>query len=100
MNVFLALTLKNKVNLTDIPIEEYTEAYIDLLHRYQLYSQATRLMHISSIKSIRDMNGENSTFYASCYNCATPVSVGLSTRVMCAKCDTVMIKCSYWYCAV
>lgn len=56
MCVFLYLVLRNVMDLSCLPLELYTSAYIDLLHRFKLWPQATRIMHECNVQSIRAMN--------------------------------------------
>jgi hypothetical protein len=96
MNVFLILTLNQKEDLTHYPLEEYLEAYIELLQHYQLFSQATRIMNSCREPSIKNLNSQNTTFYTSCYSCTTSISVNSPTPSKCPKCSTPLTKCSFW----
>jgi hypothetical protein len=96
MCVLLILTLKQEEDFANYPLQDYMEAYIDLLHRYQLFAQATTMMNACEVAAIKDWNSQNTTFYTSCHSCTTSNTTNIPTPSKCPKCSTPLTKCSFW----
>ncbi|XP_053659175.1 GATOR complex protein WDR24 [Anopheles marshallii] len=73
--------------------ENWLLSYIELLHRHQLWNEATQMINISWIRSVLEMNQQSTTMYTSCGQCSKQLvsSVGW----YCSRCKSAQTsKCS------
>lgn len=62
MCVTLYLVLENFLDIDDDRIEDWFTAYIELLHRFKLWSTATAVIKACRIQSIRERNEVTKVF--------------------------------------
>lgn len=61
MTTFIALLLGSKVQIDQNLAELYTRSYLELLHRFELWPEGTRLINMSKIESVSQLNEVKST---------------------------------------
>jgi hypothetical protein len=66
MLVFLTIILEKTIDLTNFSLELYFHSYLEQLHRFKLYPQATKITHHTNIDSIKEINQEHTLLQTSC----------------------------------
>lgn len=62
-----------------LPIDELTHeawllSYVELLHRHQLWSEATEVINLAWIHSVRELNQQSTTLHTNCGDCGKPMN--------------------------
>lgn len=71
--------------------ESWLLNYIELLHRHQLFNEATEIINMSWIRSVCELNEQSTTMHTNCGDCSKPLSSGW----YCNKCKSAQSsKCS------
>ncbi|KAI9143812.1 WD40-repeat-containing domain protein, partial [Paraphysoderma sedebokerense] len=74
--------------------EQWFSSYIDLLHRFKLWSTAAAVMSSCTIASVRAYNQESTTIYTTCNNCFKPLMNSKGSYWYCEKCTKLLNTCS------
>uniref|UniRef100_A0A182SMJ3 WD repeat-containing protein 24 n=1 Tax=Anopheles maculatus TaxID=74869 RepID=A0A182SMJ3_9DIPT len=73
--------------------ENWLLSYIELLHRHQLWNEATQVINISWIRSVLEMNQQSTTMYTSCGQCSKQLVNSMGWY--CSRCKSAQSsKCS------
>ncbi|XP_035919644.1 GATOR complex protein WDR24 [Anopheles stephensi] len=73
--------------------ENWLLSYIELLHRHQLWNEATQVINISWIRSVMELNQQSTTMYTSCGQCSKQLVS--ATGWYCSRCKSAQSsKCS------
>ncbi|KXJ67822.1 GATOR2 complex protein WDR24 [Aedes albopictus] len=73
--------------------ENWLLSYVELLHRHQLWNEATQIINLSWIRSVSDMNQQSTTMHTNCGDCGRPLLNAVGWY--CGKCRSVQSsKCS------
>ena len=94
MAVYLCLTVRNTIDLSDLPLEQYFEAAIELLRQMQLDTEATEMIRISMIDSIQQVQ-DNTFISLSCDNCKNQLLLPSKRRGRCQDCLNSVFRCSF-----
>lgn len=65
--------------------ESWLLSYIELLHRQQMWSEATEIINMSWIYSVRELNQQSTTMHTNCGECGKPMS---NAGWYCGKCKS------------
>ena len=60
--------------IDDLTLELWFQSYIDLLHRFQLYNNASQLIKMCPITSIQNMSLQSTTILSNCAKCSKALS--------------------------
>ncbi|KJE91137.1 WD repeat domain-containing protein [Capsaspora owczarzaki ATCC 30864] len=71
--------------------EQWYIAYIDLLHRFELYSIAADVMRSSTNTTVQGLNQDTTTVHTSCSNCKKPL---FKSGWVCDRCLKLTNSCS------
>jgi len=92
--VAMALVLQGHLQLDKKTMTQWFLSYIELLHRFQLWSVANSIIRICPIDDIRAINQKSTTVHTSCPTCGRPLfKVGWA----CEHCNKPTNTCSVWY---
>ena len=95
MNVFLCQTLRNQIDIPHDTLLLYTHAYLDLLWKFQLWSEAIELIKDSNLEPISVLNQNSTTIHRCCYTCTTPILVTKSNHSShCENCKKLIGGCA------
>lgn len=73
--------------------EHWFQSYVDQLHRYQMWNEACKVMNLSWLRSIRELNQKSTAVHTNCGDCGRPL--GGSVGWYCQKCKSMRLaKCS------
>lgn len=65
--------------------ESWLLSYIELLHRQQMWNEATEIINMSWIYSVRELNQQSTTMHTNCGDCGKPMA---SAGWYCSKCKS------------
>ncbi|XP_068715424.1 GATOR2 complex protein WDR24-like isoform X3 [Montipora capricornis] len=71
--------------------EQWVMSYIDLLGRLQLWSVATQIIQLSSLRAISSLNQASTTVYTMCGRCSKPLT---KSGWYCERCRSLVAPCS------
>ena len=69
MCVTISLVLRDFITISESQLEQWTYSYLDLLHRFKLWTVSARIIRDSPIPKIRSLNQESTFIHTACYNC-------------------------------
>jgi len=93
MCVTLSLVLKKFHVTDDQQEEEWFRAYLDLLHRFKMWSVATEIINACRAESVLDLNRVATSFMVNCNNCFKGVANPKGSWV-CDRCHKLLNPCS------
>ncbi|KAI8076853.1 WD40-repeat-containing domain protein [Halteromyces radiatus] len=94
MCVTLYLVLQKYIHVDDDRLEAWFNAYIDLLHRFKLWSAATAIINACKIPRIQERNQMATTINIACSNCFKLVLGTNQGAWACDKCHRLLNPCS------
>ncbi|KAJ3415795.1 hypothetical protein HDV05_004067 [Chytridiales sp. JEL 0842] len=100
MCVTMALVFRGVDGLLDVvtdkdSLELWFWSYIDLLHRFELWTVATHILLESGIPSVQGRNQESTTIHTSCGNCGKGIPTTTLTGWMCDRCKELIPPCAF-----
>lgn len=73
--------------------ESWLQSYVEMLHRHQLWNEATVIINQSWIRSVRELNQQSTTMHTNCGGCGRPLLGAVGWY--CTKCkSSESSKCS------
>ncbi|XP_058130131.1 GATOR complex protein WDR24 [Anopheles ziemanni] len=84
---------RHSLQIDECVQENWLLSYIELLHRHQLWNEATQVINLSWIRSVSELNQQSTTMYTNCGQCSKQLlnSVGW----YCSRCKSAQSsKCS------
>ncbi|KAI8334412.1 WD40-repeat-containing domain protein [Chlamydoabsidia padenii] len=94
MCVSLYLVLQKYIRVSDERLENWFDSYIDLLHRFKLWSAATAIINACKIPRIQERNQMATTINIACSNCFKLVLGTSQGAWACDKCHRLLNPCS------
>ncbi|CAO3626457.1 unnamed protein product [Cunninghamella blakesleeana] len=94
MCVTLYLVLEKYIHMDEYRLQDWFNSYIDLLHRFKLWTAATSIIKSSNIPSIQERNQMATTINIACNNCFKLVSGTVNGAWACDKCHRLLNSCS------
>ncbi|KAI9245706.1 WD40-repeat-containing domain protein [Phascolomyces articulosus] len=94
MCVTLYLVLRHHIQVNADRLEDWFAAYIDLLHRFKLWTTATAVINACPIVRIRERNENATTINIACNNCFKLVMGTPQGAWACDKCHRLLNPCS------
>ncbi|KAI9257798.1 WD40-repeat-containing domain protein [Helicostylum pulchrum] len=94
MCVTLYLVLEKYLNIDNDRIEDWFTAYIDLLHRFKLWSTATAIIKACKVQNVRERNENATTINIACNTCFKLVNGTSSGSWACDKCHKLLNSCT------
>ncbi|KAG2220306.1 hypothetical protein INT45_009939 [Circinella minor] len=94
MCVTLYLVLRHHIQVNSNRLEDWFSAYIDLLHRFKLWTTATAVINACPIARIRERNENATTINIACNNCFKLVMGTTQGAWACDKCHRLLNPCS------
>ena len=93
MAVHIILTVRDILDISSLPLEQYFDAYIEQLRQLQLHTEATTILHLSKLDSVQQ--SQDNTFTSlSCDNCGDQILVPSKKRGKCNNCLRLVFQCS------
>ncbi|TPX55140.1 hypothetical protein PhCBS80983_g05561 [Powellomyces hirtus] len=96
MCVSIILVLGDLIRVDEKMEELWFWSYIDLLHRFKLWSPATAVIRAARIPSVRARNQESTTIHTICNHCSKPMltSTPGAPNWACEHCGRLVNPCS------
>ncbi|ORZ13986.1 WD40-repeat-containing domain protein [Absidia repens] len=94
MCVTLYLVLQSYIRINDERLEDWFSSYIDMLHRFKLWSAATAIINACKIPRIQERNQMATTINIACNNCFKLVLGTTQGAWACDKCHRLLNPCS------
>ncbi|KAI8887732.1 WD40 repeat-like protein [Backusella circina FSU 941] len=94
MCVTLYLVLEKYLTVDNDRLEDWFNAYIDLLHRFKLWSTATAVIKACKIQSVRERNESATTINVACNTCFKLVMASSGGSWACDKCHRLLNPCT------
>ncbi|KAL9547640.1 hypothetical protein PS6_007035 [Mucor atramentarius] len=94
MCVTLYLVLEKYLNIDNERIEDWFTAYIELLHRFKLWSTATAIIKACKVQNVRERNENATTVNIACNTCFKLVNGTTGGSWACDKCHRLLNPCS------
>ncbi|KAG2203871.1 hypothetical protein INT46_001123 [Mucor plumbeus] len=94
MCVTLYLVLEKYLNIDNERIEDWFTAYIELLHRFKLWSTATAIIKACKVQNVRERNENATTINIACNTCFKLVNGTSGGSWACDKCHRLLNPCS------
>ncbi|OBZ85920.1 WD repeat-containing protein 24 [Choanephora cucurbitarum] len=94
MCVTLYLVLEKYIEIDSERVEDWFTAYIDLLHRFKLWTTATSIMKACSIQAVRERNENATTVNIACNTCFKLVNGTSNGAWACDKCHRLLNPCT------
>ncbi|SAM02222.1 hypothetical protein [Absidia glauca] len=94
MCVTLYLVLQKYIRVNDERLENWFDSYIDMLHRFKLWSAATAIINACKIPRIQERNQMATTINIACSNCFKLVLGTAQGAWACDKCHRLLNPCS------
>eukprot|EP01102_Stenamoeba_stenopodia_P018933 TRINITY_DN7028_c0_g1_i1.p1 TRINITY_DN7028_c0_g1~~TRINITY_DN7028_c0_g1_i1.p1 ORF type:complete len:798 (-),score=135.63 TRINITY_DN7028_c0_g1_i1:38-2431(-) len=88
--VTICLVLGGRINFERTQIVQWFSAYIDILHRFQLWVTANEV--ISKCDAMKIMNQQSTTYYSGCPFCLKPL-LGPNPVWACENCKKITSSC-------
>ncbi|ORY37586.1 WD40 repeat-like protein [Rhizoclosmatium globosum] len=73
--------------------EVWVSSYVDLLHRFKLWTPASHILSHCSIPSIQSRTQESTTFHTACGFCSKPIPNAPQPGWVCERCLAVTSTC-------
>ncbi|PRP88387.1 hypothetical protein PROFUN_03301 [Planoprotostelium fungivorum] len=89
--VIMSLVLGDRIAVPKEMLKQWSLAYIDILHRLQLWGFANEIIKKSKDTDIRAINQTSTTIHTSCNNCGKPL---LHLGWICDTCHKMTNPCS------
>lgn len=92
---------EHRVNLThdDITHEAWFLSYVELLQRHQLWSEATEIINLSWLYSVRELNQQSTALHTNCGECGRPMNN--TAGWLCSRCKSARASdCAVCNCPV
>lgn len=112
MCVTLYLVLEKHLQIDEDRLEDWFTAYIDLLHRFKLWSTATAIIKACSVQNVKERNEVNppphffgiltytfknaTTINIACNTCFKLVQGTSKGSWACDKCRRLLNPCTIW----
>ncbi|KAK9700726.1 SEA (Seh1-associated) complex subunit [Basidiobolus ranarum] len=94
MCVTLLLVLDKHIKHQFSLEEQWYWSYVDLLHRFKLWSTAAAIISACKIASVRQQSQESTTIHTSCNHCFKPLLNSKYGYWVCDKCRKLLNPCS------
>ncbi|KAI8582866.1 hypothetical protein K450DRAFT_225216 [Umbelopsis ramanniana AG] len=94
MCVTLFLVIQQHVHVGLEQLEDWFTSYIDLLHRFKLWTSATDIINACPIEAVRTINMNATTINIACNNCFKLVLSTARASWACDKCHKLLNPCS------
>ncbi|XP_068157642.1 GATOR2 complex protein WDR24 [Drosophila tropicalis] len=93
LTVIIALGEARKLlPLEEALVEHWFHAYVDQLHRYELWNEAGEVINRSWLRSVRQLNQQSTTMHTNCGKCSRPLAGHVGW--LCDKCKSMQsAKC-------
>ncbi|CAD6994446.1 unnamed protein product [Ceratitis capitata] len=94
ISILIAMGETRKLlQIDDALVETWFQTYIDQLHRYQLWNEACKVMNLSWLRAVRELNQQSTSVHTNCGECGR--SLAGSVGWYCQKCKSMQSsKCS------
>lgn len=94
VSILIAMGEARKLlQIEDSLVETWFQTYIDQLHRYQLWNEACKVINLSWLRPVRELNQQSTSVHTNCGECGRPL--GSSVGWYCQKCKSMQSsKCS------
>ncbi|CEG76890.1 hypothetical protein RMATCC62417_11721 [Rhizopus microsporus] len=96
MCVTLYLVLEKYLDIDENRLEDWFTAYIDLLHRFKLWSTATAIIKACKVQNVRERNENATTINIACNTCFKLVQGTSNGAWACDKCHRLLNPCTIW----
>ncbi|KAJ3018418.1 WD repeat-containing protein 24 [Thoreauomyces humboldtii] len=97
MCVTVLLVLRDKLKIDEKTEEMWFWSYVDLLHRFKLWTPATAVTRAGRVASVRARNQESTTIHTICNQCQKPMLAAAGPNWGCENCGALVNPCSFWY---
>ncbi|KAI8377284.1 WD40-repeat-containing domain protein [Blakeslea trispora] len=94
MCVTLYLVLEKHIEIDSERVEDWFATYIDLLHRFKLWTTATAIMKACNVQTIRERNENATTVNIACNTCFKLVNGTANGAWACDKCHRLLNSCT------
>ncbi|KAI8989271.1 WD40-repeat-containing domain protein [Pilobolus umbonatus] len=94
MCVTIYLVLEKYLKIEDDRLEDWFNSYIDLLHRFKLWTAATSILKSCRIQSVKERNENSTTINIACNNCFKLVMGSNGGSWACDKCHRLLNPCT------
>ncbi|CEI94287.1 hypothetical protein RMCBS344292_08499 [Rhizopus microsporus] len=94
MCVTLYLVLEKYLDIDENRLEDWFTAYIDLLHRFKLWSTATAIIKACKVQNVRERNENATTINVACNTCFKLVQGTSNGAWACDKCHRLLNPCT------
>lgn len=94
MCVTLYLVLEKYLHIDNERIEDWFTAYIELLHRFKLWTTATAIIKACKVQNVRERNENATTINIACNTCFKLVSGTSGGSWACDKCHRLLNPCT------
>ncbi|KAI7907105.1 WD40-repeat-containing domain protein [Cokeromyces recurvatus] len=94
MCVTLYLVLEKYLNIDNERLEDWFNAYIELLQRFKLWSTATAIIKACKIQNVRERNENATTINVACNTCFKLVNGTSGGSWACDKCRRLLNPCT------
>ncbi|KAG0749967.1 hypothetical protein G6F57_004287 [Rhizopus arrhizus] len=94
MCVTLYLVLEKHLQIDEDRLEDWFTAYIDLLHRFKLWSTATAIIKACSVQNVKERNENATTINIACNTCFKLVQGTSKGSWACDKCRRLLNPCT------
>ncbi|KAF8581844.1 hypothetical protein K439DRAFT_1392321, partial [Ramaria rubella] len=92
MCALMAVVAPVELGVGSVRAERFVEAYVDLLSRLQLHALAAHVRKYVPCQGVRDTTQVQTTIYATCGQCRTPVKA--YGAALCGKCKALPTLCA------
>lgn len=96
MCVTLVHVLAHKIHVAVESVELWTWSYLDLLHRFRLWSVAAEVISSTRILHIKDVHKQATPIYTGCGECRKLIPIEGGLGWMCNHCKRAVGSCSFW----
>ncbi|KAI9486600.1 MAG: WD40-repeat-containing domain protein [Benjaminiella poitrasii] len=94
MCVTLYLVLEKYLNIDSERLEDWFNSYIELLHRFKLWSTATAIIKACKLQNVRERNEDATTINVACNTCFKLVNGTSGGSWACDKCHRLLNPCT------
>ncbi|KAI9249009.1 WD40-repeat-containing domain protein [Sporodiniella umbellata] len=94
MCVTMYLVLEKHLNIDEDRLEDWFTAYIELLHRFKLWSTATAIIGACRVQNVRERNENATTISIACNTCFKLVQGTSNGAWACDKCHRLLNPCT------
>ncbi|KAG1474356.1 hypothetical protein G6F56_000406 [Rhizopus delemar] len=94
MCVTVYLVLERYLNIDEDRLEDWFTAYVDLLHRFKLWSTATAIIKACRVQNVKERNENATTISIACNTCFKLVQGTNNGAWACDKCHRLLNSCT------